>query len=59
LGADVNVAPTQQLQLILGEMEAGNDASELKTQLRKLLPQLKRSKVLSAEQVSDISKHYL
>jgi hypothetical protein len=59
LGADVNVSPTQQLQLILGEIDAGNDSSDLKTQLRKLLPQLKRSKVLSAEQVSDISKHYL
>lgn len=59
LGADVNVSPTQQLQLILGEMEAGNDSTELKSQLRKLLPQLKRSKVLTAEQVSDISKHYL
>lgn len=59
LGADVNVSPTQQLSLILGEIEAGNDAPELKAQLRKLLPQLKRSKVLSAEQVADISKHYL
>lgn len=58
LGADVNVSPTQQLQLILGEMEAGNDASELKGQLRKLLPQLKRSKVLTAGQVADISQHY-
>jgi len=59
LGADVNVTPTKQLSLILGEIEAGNDAPELKTQLRKLLPALKRSKVLTAEQVSDISKHYL
>lgn len=59
LGADVNVTPTKQLSLILGEIEAGNDAPELKTQLRKLLPALKRSKVLTLEQVSDISKHYL
>lgn len=59
LGADVNVSPSQQLHLILGEMEAGNDSAELKTQLRKLLPSLKRSKSISAEVAADISKHYL
>lgn len=59
LGGDVNVTPTQQLSLILGEIEAGNDSEELKSQLRKLLPSLKRGKCLTADQASDISKHYL
>lgn len=59
LGGDVNVSPTKQLTLILGEMEAGNDSEQLKSQLRKLLPSLKRGKCITAEQCADISKHYL
>ncbi len=58
-GADVNVPPTKKLQLILGEIEAGNDSADLKAQLRKLLPALKRGGSLSAEQCADISTHYL
>lgn len=59
MGADVNVSPTQKLSLILGEIEAGNDSQDLKSQLKKLLPALKRGKCITAEQASDISKHYL
>jgi len=58
-GADVNVSPSEQLKLALGELEAGNDSPALKTQVRKLLPLLQRSNLLTAGHVADIKKHYL
>jgi hypothetical protein len=54
-----NVTPHKQLQLILGEIDAGNDAPELKTQLRKLLPILKSSGKISAAQAESIKSHFL
>lgn len=59
LGADVNVPPEQQLSLILGEIEAGNDSPSLLSQLRKILPYLQKKKLLTASHVADIRKHYL
>lgn len=59
LGAEVNMPPEKQLQLILGECEAGNDSPALKSQLKKLLPYMKRMKMITAGHVEDITKHYL
>lgn len=58
VGGDVNVTPTKQLQLIMGEMSAGNDAPELKKQLKKLLPILVKGGNISKEQASNIREHY-
>jgi hypothetical protein len=59
LGADINMPPEKQLQLILGEMEAGNDSPAIKSQLKKLLPYMKRMKMITAGHIEDITKHYL
>lgn len=59
LGSDVNVSPEKQLSLILGEMEAGNDSKELKSQLKKILPYMKQNKILTAGHIADIKEHYL
>lgn len=59
LGADINMPPEKQLQLILGEMEAGNDSPDMKTQLKKLLPYMQKMKMITAGHVSDIRSHYL
>jgi hypothetical protein len=59
LGAEINMPPEQQLSLILGEIEAGNDSALLKGQLRKLLPYLKRMKIITPQHVADIETHYL
>lgn len=58
-GADINVSPSEQLKLAMGEIEAGNDSPALKQQIKKLLPILRRSNLITAGQVQDISKHYL
>lgn len=58
-GADINVSPSEQLKLAMGEMEAGNDSPALKAQIKRLLPILRRSNLITAGQVSDISQHYL
>ncbi len=58
VGGDVNVTPTKQLQLIMGEMSAGNDAPELKKQLKKLLPILVKGGNISKEQATNIREHY-
>src|SRR6185312_5267717 len=54
-----NVTPHKQLQLIMGEIDAGNDDPKMKTQLRKLLPILKSAGKLSATQVESIKEHFL
>lgn len=59
LGGEVNVTPHKQLQLIMGEIEAGNDAPQLKTQLRKLLPILTSGGKISKEQADNIREHFL
>lgn len=59
LGGEVNVTPHKQLQLIMGEIEAGNDAPQLKTQLRKLLPILTSGGKISKEQADSIRSHFL
>jgi hypothetical protein len=59
IGADVNMPPEEQLQLILGEMTAGNDSALLKGQLRKLLPYMVRMKMITAGHMADIKQHYL
>lgn len=59
IGADVNVAPSEQLSLILGEIDAGNDSPDLKRQLKKLMPSLVKSKTITRDQMQDISHHYL
>jgi hypothetical protein len=59
IGEEVNVPPEKQLKLILGEMEAGNDSPVLKRDLKKILPQLKRMKLITPQHVEEIKKAYL
>lgn len=57
--ADINLPPEKQMQVVMGEMDAGNDAPELKAELKALLSKLKRMKMLDATHVADITTHYL
>lgn len=59
IGADVNMPPEEQLQLILGEMSAGNDSDVLKGQLKKLLPYMCRMKMITPQHKAEITAHYL
>ena len=59
IGSDINVPPEQQLSLIMGEMQAGNDSPMLKKQLKKLLPNLKRMGIITPQHVADIQTRYL
>lgn len=58
-GADVNVDPLEQVQIVMGEIDAGNDAPALKTQLRKLTTYLHQIGELDAEHIASIRSEYL
>jgi hypothetical protein len=59
LPSDVNMPPHEQLKVLMGEIEAGNDSPDLKQQLRSTVTTMKRMKQLSAEQANEIREHYL
>ena len=59
LPTDVNMPPGEQLKVLVGEIDAGNDSPDIKRQLRVVVTGLKRMKQLSAEQAADITQHYL
>lgn len=59
LPSDVNMPPGEQLKVLLGEIDAGNDSVDIKHQLRGVVTTLKRMKQLSTEQAGDIAQHYL
>ena len=58
-GADENLDPKQRLKVILGEIDAGNDSSALKAQLRTLLIYMERRNMMTASGISDIRRHFL
>jgi hypothetical protein len=59
IGADINTTPEEQLKIVMGEIDAGNDNPTLKTQLRKLMGALKRAGALDDHHISEITRHYL
>lgn len=59
LPSDVNMPPGEQLKVLLGEIDAGNDSHDIKHQLRSVVTTLKRMKQLNPQQAGDIAEHYL
>lgn len=59
VGAAVNVTPEKQLQIILGEKDAGNNNPILTTQLKKVLGYMTKNKILRKEQISRLRKEYI
>jgi hypothetical protein len=59
VGADINVGPREKLEIILGEIDAGNDNPALKSQLKKLLNEMIKRNMITAQHKDHITKEYL
>jgi hypothetical protein len=58
-GADRNLDPKQHLKVVMGEMQAGNDSDDLKSQLRSLVSYMLRVKQLDAKHAKAIRRDFL
>ena len=58
-GGDENLDPKERLKVLLGEIDAGNDSTVLRAQLRTLLAYLERRQLMPAKALSDIRRHFL
>ena len=59
LGAAVNRSPLEELKIVIGEIDAGNNNAQLKRQLRQLLKYVRTRGLLDEEHISSITKEYL
>lgn len=59
MGADINVAPDEKLEIIMGEIDAGNDSKALKQQLRSLIHQMVKGGLITTQHKQSIEKEYL
>lgn len=59
IGADINVNPMQQIAIVMGEIDAGNNNPKLRKQLQQLLHYAQQAGQLSADDISSFQAEYI